>query len=145
MTMLEMIIGIVALALLIGVVVLARLAVRIGRAADEVGLAARRVAELAPAARGLIESTQLELQALRSFTGTTTQVVNDVRAVTGQASAMATQIMRGFEVTNRYRAIFAGARAGFDVLRRFRSGNGSLASQSVQEEEEFDNIQRRTQ
>ncbi|RPH64912.1 MAG: hypothetical protein EHM89_00475 [Acidobacteria bacterium] len=139
MTMLEIIVGIMALALLIGVVVLARLALRIGRAADEVGLAARRVAELAPAARGLIESAQSELQALRSLTGSTAQVVDHVRAVTGQASAIATQIMRGFEVTNRYRAIFAGARAGFDVLRRFRSGNGSLASRSVQEEE-FDNI-----
>jgi predicted phage gp36 major capsid-like protein len=138
--MLEMIIGIIALALLFGVVVLARIAVRIGRAADELSLTARRVAELAPAAHGMIESAQSELQALRSLTGTTTRVVDDVQAVTGQASAIASQIMRGFELTNRYRAIFAGARAGFDVLRRFRSGNGSLATQSVHEEEEFDNI-----
>jgi predicted phage gp36 major capsid-like protein len=140
--MLEIIIGIIALAMLIGVVVLARLVVRIGRAADEVGLAARRVAELAPAARGLIESTQSELQALRSLTGTATQVVDDVRSVTGQASTITSQIMRGFEseVARRYRAIFAGARAGFDVLRQFRSSNGSLAFRSVQEEEEFNNI-----
>lgn len=117
MTLLEGMIGIIAISLLIGIVVLARLANRIGAAADSVGLAARRAAELAPAARG---------------------VVDDVRIVTSRASAVGSQVLQGFEseVIDRYRAIFAGARAGFDVLRRLRSGNGSAGA------EEFDHMER---
>jgi len=142
MTLLEGIVGIIAVALLIAVLVLVRIALRIGRAADNVGLAARQVAELTPAARELIESGKSELEALRLLTRTSTHVVEDVRVVTGQASAVTSQVMRGVEseVVERYRAIFAGARAGFDMLRRFRGGNGSHAPRSVKEEEEFDNV-----
>lgn len=142
MTLLEGIVGLIAVALLISVLVLVRLALRVGRAADDVGLAARRVAELTPTARELIESSKSELEALRLLTQSTSHVVEDVRVVTGQASAVTSKVMRGVEseVVERYRAIFAGARAGFDVLRRFRNGNGSHATRSVKEEEEFDNI-----
>ncbi len=138
MTLLEGMIGIIAVSLLIGMFVLARLAGRIGGAADSVGLAARRAAELAPAARGLIESGQAELTALRSITRTAAGVAQDVRAVTNQASAVGSEVLQGFEseVIGRYRAIFAGARAGFDVLRRLRGGNGSA------ETEQFDHMER---
>lgn len=100
MNLLEIGVAVIAIALLAGVFVLARLAPRIGRAADEVALAARGVAELTPTARELIET--------------------------------------GSEVTNRYRAIFAGARAGFGVLRRFRDDNGSRSVES----DEVDHIER---
>jgi hypothetical protein len=138
MTLLEGMIGFIAISLLIGIFVLARLAGRIGAAADSVGLAARHVAELAPAARGLIESGQAELTALRSISRTAEGVADDVRAVTSQASAVSSQVLNGFEseVIDRYRAIFAGARAGFDVLRRFRGGSGSV------EADEFDHMER---
>jgi hypothetical protein len=138
MTLLEGMIGIIAIALLIAVIVLTRLARRIGAAADDVGLAARRVAELAPAARGLIESGQAELTALRSISGTAEDVVDDVRAVTSQASYLTSRVLRGFEseLIDRYRAIFAGARAGFDVLRQLRGGNGSV------EVEDFDHMEK---
>lgn len=137
MTLLEGIVGVIALALLIAVLVLARLAVRMGRAADQVALTARRVSELMPAARALIESGHSELVSLRSLTHSATDVADDIRAVTGRASAVTSQVARGFEslVANRYLAIFAGARAGFDVLRRFRNGNGSRVTQSIEKEE----------
>jgi len=141
MTLLEAIIGFIAIVLLVGVLVLARLAVRIGRAADDVALVARSVAELTPVAREFIESGRAELESLRLLTSTTTHVVEDVRAISGQASAATSHLLRGFEseVTDRYRALFAGTRAGFDVLRRLWSGNGSHGSQSV-EMDEFDHL-----
>lgn len=137
MTLLDGMIGLIAISLLIGIFVLARLAGRVGKAADDVGLAARRVAELTPAARGLIESAQAELAALHSISRAASGAAEDVRAVTSGVSSVSTQILQGFEseVIDRYRAIFAGARAGFDVLRRFRGGNGSHGSQSVEAEE----------
>ncbi len=137
MTLLEGIVGTIALTLVIGVFVLARLAVRLGRAADQVAFTTRRVGELVPAARDLIESGHSQLESLRSLTHSATDVADDVRAVTGRASAVTSQVLRAFEsiVANRYLAIFAGARAGFDVLRRFRGGNGSRALPSVEEEE----------
>jgi len=134
MTLMEALILVNTLALLAGVLVLSRLAGRIGRATEEVGLAARRVAELTPVAR-----TQLE--ALRSLTNATTGVVEDVRMVSGQASAVTTQLLRGVEseIFDRYRAVFAGIRAGAGVLRRFRSGNGYRESQSA-DMEDFDQV-----
>ena len=134
MTTLETLNGVIAIALIAGVLVLARLARRVGKAADDVGLAARRVAELTPVAR-----TQLE--ALRSLTNATTGVVEDVRMVSGQASAVTTQLLRGVEseIFDRYRAVFAGIRAGAGVLRRFRSGNGYRESQSA-DMEDFDQV-----
>lgn len=137
MTLLEGIIGIVALALLIAVFSLTRLVVRIARAADQVGLAARRVGEVVPAARSLIESGHAELESLRLLTRSANGVANDVRAVTGPASAVTSKVLRGFEsdVASRYFAVFAGARAGLDMIRQFRGGNGSVASHSIEDEE----------
>ena len=139
MTLLEALTGVIAITLMVGVFVLTRLALRIGRASDDVALAARRVEELSPAARDLIENGRTALETLRSLTGTTTRIAEDVRTVTEQASAVTSQVLRGFEseIAGRYRAVFAGARAGFDVLRRFGGGNGSHGSKFV-EVEEFD-------
>jgi len=137
MTMIEVFIGANSLALVAGVVVLARLAARIGDAADDVGLAARRVADLSPNVRALIETGHDELESLRSLTRTTAAVANDVRAVSEQASTATSHLVRGFEseVFGRYRAAFAGARAGIGMLRRFRDGNGSRASRPVETED----------
>jgi hypothetical protein len=136
MTTLEIVIGIIAIALFVAVIVLARLMRRIGRAADDVGLAARRLGELTPAARALLESSRGAMESVRLVTNTTAHVVEDVRAVSGQASAVTSHFLQGFdsEVIGRYRAVFAGARAGIDLLRHFRSGNGSNGAQSVDEE-----------
>lgn len=144
MIMLEIIIAVIALALLVGVVVLTRLTRRIGRAADDVGLAARRITELTPAARALLESSRGAMESVRLVTSTTAHVVEDVRAVSGQASAVTTHILQGFdsEVIGRYRAVLAGARAGVDLLRHYRSGNGSHGAQSAEEVEEFSHVTR---
>ena len=137
MTMIEVFIGANAVALVAGVLVLARLAGRIGRAADDVGVAARRVAELTPGARALMETGHEELQSLRLLTRTTAAVAKDVRAVSGTASAVTSTIVRGLErdLFDRYLAIFAGARAGIDMLRHFRDGNGSHPSQPAATED----------
>lgn len=128
MTILEVFIGVIAIALVVGLFVLARLATRVGRAADDVGLAARRVAEITPAARVFMEAGHAELEALRSLTGTMGAIAENARTVTGQAGAITTRVMHGVEseIFDRYRAVFAGLRAGADVLGWFRSRrNGS--------------------
>jgi len=141
MTMIEVFIGANSLALVAGVLILARLAARIGGAADDVGTAARRVTDLTPNARALIETGHDELAELRSLIRTTAAVANDVRDVSGQASTATSHLVRGLEseVFARYRAVFAGARAGIGMLRRFRDGNGSRTSQPSQVEE-FDHM-----
>lgn len=140
MTMIEVFIGANSLALVAGVLILARLTARIGRAADDVGLAARRVAELTPAARELIDTGRQELESLRLLTRTTTEVANDIRAVSGKASSVTSQLARGLEseLFDRYRAVFAGARAGLGILSRLRGRNGSREEHA--EVEEFDLI-----
>jgi len=142
MTLLEVLIGVIAVAFVVGLFVLARLATRVGRAADDVGLAARRVAEITPAARTFIEAGHAELLALRSLTGTMSVIAENARTVSGHASAVTSQVRNGIEseVFNRYRAVFAGIRAGANVLGWFRGRNGSRGYE-FKEAEEFDHMQ----
>ncbi len=127
MTLLELFIGVIAIALVVGLFVLARLALRVGRAADDVGLAARRVAGITPAARTFMEAGHAELEALRALTGSMSAISENARTVSGQASAITSKLMQGVEseIFDRYRAVFAGLRAGADVLGWFRGRNGS--------------------
>lgn len=127
MTIIEVLIGVIAIALVVGLFVLARLATRVGRAADDVGLAARRVAEITPAARTFIEAGHAELEALRSLTGTLSAIAEHAQTVTGHAGSITSQLTRGVEsgIFDRTRAVIAGLRAGAGVLSWFRSRNGS--------------------
>jgi hypothetical protein len=140
--LLDVLIGVIAVVLVIGLFVLARLATRVGRAADDVGRAARRVAEIAPAAHTFIEAGHAELEALRSLTNTMGTIAENARKVSGHASAVTSELLRGVEseIFHRYRAVFAGLRAGATVLGMFRSRNGSGASSSAKVEE-FDDMQ----
>lgn len=150
MTLLEVILGVIAVALVAGMVVLGRLVaqltVRVGRASDDVGLAARRIAELTPSAQALMEKGQSTMTSLRSLANSTTHVVEDVRAISGQASAVTTGLRRGLEseAMGRYRALFSGVRAGIDVLRWYRGGNGTRSGShggGSLAREEFDNVE----
>jgi hypothetical protein len=53
------------------------------------------------------------------------EIVGQVRTVTGEASTATLKAVRGIEhqLLDRYNAIVAGARAGLEVLKRVR-GNG---------------------
>ena len=123
MTILEILMGVIAIALVAGLVVLARLATRVGQAADDVGLAARRVAEITPAAHAFMESGRVELEALRSLTGTMSAMAENARTVTGEAGAITSRLTQGVEseLFDRSRAVFAGLRAGARVLGWFRN------------------------
>jgi hypothetical protein len=127
MTILEVLMGVIATALVAGLVVLVRLAARVGRAADDVGLAARGVAEITPAARTFIEAGRVEMEALQSLTDTMSAIAENARTVTGHAGAITSRLTQGIEseIFGRYRAVFAGLRAGAGVLGWFRSRNGS--------------------
>jgi hypothetical protein len=127
MTLLEVFIGVIAIALVVGLFVLARLATRVGQAADDVGLAARRVAEITPAARTFMEAGHAELEALRTLTGTLGAIAENAQTVTGHAGAITSRLMQVVEssIFDRYRAVYAGLRAGAGVLGWFRNRNGS--------------------
>ena len=127
MTPFEIIVAAIALTLLIAVIALVRLSVRVGRTADEVSKAARRVTELTPVVQELIHSSHAEVEALRALTKTTNGIASDVRSVSAEASAVTSQLLQGLEsgLIDRYRALYEGARAGVGVLRRYRSSNRS--------------------
>jgi hypothetical protein len=127
MTLLEVFIGVIAIALVVGLFVLARLATRVGQAADDVGLAARRVAEITPAARTFMEAGHAELEALRTLTETLSAIAENAQTVTGHAGAITSRLMQVVEssIFDRYRAVYAGLRAGAGVLGWFRNRNGS--------------------
>jgi len=127
-TLLEVIAGITALAVVVGMVAFARLALRLTGTARAIEYTAQRVAALTPGMQSLLDNAHAELEELQSLTRKTSQIAGDVQAVTGEASAATTNLVRALEdrVVGRYAAIVAGARAGLDVLRRVR-GNGSQA------------------
>jgi hypothetical protein len=126
-TLFEVITGITCIAVIVGSVSLVRLTRRLSGTAREIEYAARRIAALAPGVQSLIDDGHAELEELRSLTRKTSEIAGDVQAVTGEASAATAGMVRAFEnrVVNRYAAIIAGARAGIDVLRSVRRGNGT--------------------
>ena len=130
-TLLEVTAGITCVAVVVAVLSIVRLVRRLTGTAREIEHTARKFATLAHAVQSLIDDGHAELQELRSLTEKTSQIVGDVKAVTGEASAATTNLVRALEsrVVGRYAAIIAGARAGFDVLRRARGGNGSEADE----------------
>ena len=121
-------VGILGLiALIVAVVAFVRLANRITRTARELEHATKRVAALTPNVQALLDNGEAGLVELRALTRTTSQIAGDLRAVTGEARAATAHLVGILEhrATGRYAAIIAGARAGLDVLRRVRGGNGS--------------------
>jgi hypothetical protein len=126
-TLFEVITGITCIAVIVGSVSLVRLTRRLSGTAREIEYAARRIAALAPGVQSLIDHGHAELEELRSLTRKTSEIAGDVQSVTGEASAATAGMVRAFEnrVVNRYAAIIAGARAGIDVLRSVRRGNGT--------------------
>lgn len=126
MTTFEIIVAVIALALLIAVAFMTRLSLRIGRSADEVTRAADHLTGLTVIARELVHSSRAELDALRVFTKTTTDVVKDVRVVSAQAGAVSSQLLLGIEsdLIPRTRALFEGTRVGVEVLRQYRRDSG---------------------
>jgi hypothetical protein len=146
MTLLEILIGVIAIAFVVGLFVLARLATRVGRAADDVGLAARRVADITPAARAFMEAGHAELLALRSLTGTLGAIAENARGVSEHASDATSWLKKGMEsgIVNRVHAVISGLRVGAGVLGWFRSRNGSRGFESteVEEFEDMENVRR---
>jgi len=126
-TLLEVVAGITCVAVIAGVIAFARLTRRLSGTAREIEYAARRVSALTPAVESLIDDGRAQLEELQSLTHNTSQIVGDVQAVTGEASAATVNVVRLLEdrVVGRYAAIIAGTRAGLNVLRRARGGNGS--------------------
>lgn len=129
-TLLEFLAIVTSVAVIVAVVALVRLASRITRTARELEHATKRVAALTPNVQALLDNGEAALLELRALTRSTSQIATDVRAVTGEAHAATSHLVEILEgrAAGRYAAIIAGARAGLNVLRRVRSGNGSEAT-----------------
>ncbi len=125
-TLLEVVAVAVGIAVIAGVIAFVQLSRRLAGTAREVEHAARRVTALAPSVQALFDNGEAEMRELRELTRKTSEIASDVQAVTGEASAATSHVVRALEghVAGRYSALIAGARAGLDVLRHVR-GNGS--------------------
>ena len=126
-SLLEFVAIITLIAVIVAVVAFVRLANRITRTVRELEHATKRVAALTPNVQALLDNGEAGLAELRALTRTTSQIAGDLRSVSGEARAVTAHVMGLVEShgTTRYAAIISGARAGLDVLRRVRSGNGS--------------------
>jgi len=128
-TLLEVVATIAMMAVVTGAIAVVQLTRRLTRTACEIEYTARRITALTPAAQGLLERCETELEDLRVLTRRTSQIVGDVQMVSGEARAATAEFVRVLEggVVNRYGALVAGARAGLAALRSMRGGNGPEA------------------
>jgi len=119
-----------AIAGVIFLIIFARLAIQISHTAAEVERTVRNLNELVPPARRLLEQTESDLEEIRELARRTTKIAEDVEAVTGQASTMTVQLLKGLEgqILDRAKAAVAGVKAGVTALRQ--RGDGTHARSS---------------
>lgn len=142
-TLVEVLIGVMALAMMIGLTVFIRLAGQVVRMAYQVEQVSRAVAELTPSVQRVVDQGAVEIEKMRTITATAGQIVSEIHSVTEAASEVTTQFARGFggQVT-RYRALLAGARAGFEVLRHARGNGGGVGAENENSDPEIGDFDR---
>jgi hypothetical protein len=125
-TLLELVAVLATIAFCVALVYFVRTMKQVRRTAQQIEDTARHVSGLAPGIQRLVTSGESQMEELRVLTRRASDIVGDVNAVTGEASAATRHLIRGFEgqVIDRYGAMVAGARAGLAILKRVR-GNGS--------------------
>lgn len=122
-SLVEVLLLLMTIALGIGVAVFMRLATRMSNAAAEMTQVSRRVAELVPGFRTFMDDAEAVTKKLQALTETTSEIAENIHAVTGAASEVTTRFARGFD--GQMGAALAGARAGLEALRHGQSDNGS--------------------
>lgn len=132
-SLVEVLVLFMTIALGIGVAAFLRLAMRMGRAADEMTQATRQIAEVIPGIKVFVGDAEAVTRDLRAVTKTTSAIADNVHAITGAASDVTERLARGFD--GQMGAAIAGARAGLEALRHGRSDNGPQRSGSEMEEE----------
>ncbi len=112
-----LVITLIMILTLVGVVVVG---VRLMRVAEEFGRAAATFHELRPRLERTLDDADQELQQIRELNESVNGVVADVRSVTAEASDLAVRSLEAIDairLPDRYRALVAGARAGYEVLK----------------------------
>jgi uncharacterized protein YhaN len=132
-SLVEVLLLLMTIALGIGVAVFLRLATRMSHTAAEMTQVSRRVAELVPGFRAFIDDAESVTKKLQVLTETSSEIAENIHAVTGAASNVTARLSRGFD--GQVGAAIAGARAGLEALRHSQSDNGSQSMDGEIEEQ----------
>jgi len=127
MTIANIMLTIMALALLSSAVTAILLFTRIKRTLLAAEQALHRVSDLTPRVARALDNASEELVALKALTHRTQAVTTTVHGITENVQGISEELRQGAEFLNlarRSRALWAGARAGLTSLRRAKHHNG---------------------
>ena len=127
MTIANIMLTIIALALVSSAVTAVLLFTRIKRTLTATEQALNRVSELTPRAARVLDEASAELVALKGLTQRTQAVTERVHGITENVQGISDELRQGAEFLNlarRSRALWAGARAGLLSLKRVTHHNG---------------------
>ena len=127
MTIANIMLTIIALALISSAVTAALLFTRIKRTLAAAEQALHRVSELTPRVARTLDEASAELVALKGLTQRTQAMTETVHGITENVHGISDELRQGAEFLNlarRSRALWAGARAGISTLKRAKHHNG---------------------
>jgi uncharacterized protein YoxC len=120
MTLTEWLLIIITVAAVALVVIIARLAAKMGQTLESVRSTVDRLGELAPRIDGVLTELERGLQEVHGVTVRANRIVGDVESVADEARRVALDVLNivGFlDVTRRAHAAMAGAKAGMAMLK----------------------------
>jgi hypothetical protein len=120
MTLTEWLLIIATLAGVALVIIIARLAMKIGQTLESVRATTDRLGDLAPRIDTVLVELERGLQEIHGVTAQTQRIVGNVEVVADEARRVALDVLNivGFlDVTRRTRAAMAGAKAGVAMLK----------------------------
>jgi len=120
MTLNEWLLIIITVAVVALVVIIARLAMKMGQTLESVRLTTDRLGALAPRIDSVLNELEHGLQEVHGVTARANRIVGDVEKVADEVSRVALDVLNvvGFlDVTRRSRAAMVGAKAGMAMLK----------------------------
>ena len=127
MTIANIMLTIIALALATSAVTAVLLFNRIKRTLAAAEQSLSRLSDLTPRAARVLDDASAELAALKGLTERTQRVTEAVHGITENVEGISGELRQGAEFLNlarRSRALWAGARAGLSSLKRAKHHNG---------------------
>jgi uncharacterized protein YoxC len=120
MTLTEWLLIVITAAAVALVVIIARLAMKLGQTLESVKTSVDRLGALAPRIDGVLDELEHGLREVHGVTARANRIVGDVEKVTDEVSRVALDVLNvvGFlDVTRRTRAAMVGAKAGMAMLK----------------------------
>jgi uncharacterized protein YoxC len=127
MTIANIMLTIIALAVATSAVTAVLLFTRIKRTLSAAEQSLHRLSELTPRVARVLDDASAELVALKALTQRTQAVTEKVHGITANVQGISEELRQGaqfFNLARRSRALWAGARAGLSSLRRVTHHNG---------------------